>query len=987
MTGGHSVLDRGRLAVELRRAITGEVRFDDGARALYANDASIYRQVPTGVVIPNDADDVLAALRVCREHDAAVFARGCGTGLAGQTVNAAVVIDFSKRVNRVVEVDPDRRIARVQPGVICDELRDAVEPFGLMFAPDPATHDRCTLGGMIGNNSCGTHSVLGGKTVDNVISMDVVTVDGHRMTVGRTPPEALSALRAESGRTGEIYRGLDDLIHRYDEDVRRRYAHIPRRVSGYNLDSLLPENGFDVAKALVGSESTCVFVLEATVRLIPRPKHHALLVIGYEDAATAADHMEPLHDPMLIALECFDAGVLDNLAKHGMHIPGMDALPKGGAWLLAEYGADSRQVVDDVASAAVDRLSGPGQPKLFTDAEQQEQVWEVRRSTIEFTRIPGEHAGLAGWEDAAVAPEHLGHYIRDYCDLVSRYGYHVVLFGHFGQGCMHNRLDLDLQTARGVDNFVRFLDEAGDLVVKYGGSLSGEHGDGQLRANQLVKTFGPKLVAAFDEFKQIWDPDGRMNPGKLVRPYRPDQNLATGPDYRPRQVRTVFAYRNDEKGFVDATNRCFGIGKCRHTSGGVMCPSFMVTREEQHSTRGRARMLFEMMGGHLADGPGWHDPHVKASLDLCLSCKGCKSDCPVGVDIATYKAEFLSHYYARRLRPRCAYALGLIPMWSRMGAHAPSLANAALHMPGLSRAAKAAAGITPQRDAPRFARKTFRSWFADRPAGRGDEVLLWPDTFTNYFQPEVAAAAVRVLEGAGCAVNIPQRKLCCGRPLYDYGMLRTAKRWLRRILDEVAEPVSAGVPLIVLEPSCAAVFRDELPNLFPDNADAQRLASAAVSLGEFLTARGYQPPTLHRRMLLQTHCHDHAVLDPNCDAKLFTAMQLDVDRPDSGCCGMAGSFGFEAGDKYDVSVAVGERVILPAVRAADPQTIVVANGFSCREQISQLTDRHAVHLAQLLELAEHFGACGPPGDHPERFCDQIDPQPAQAANKQGAHRG
>lgn len=958
MAGGHSIVDRGRLAVDLQRAVTGEVRFDDGARALYANDASIYRQVPTGVVVPQSADDVLAALRVCREHQAAVFARGCGTGLAGQTVNAAVVFDFSKRLNRIVEIDPARRIARVQPGVVCDELREAAEPFGLTFAPDPATHDRCTLGGMIGNNSCGTHSVVGGKTVDNVITMDVVTVDGHRMTVGRTPPEALAALRAQPDRCGDIYRRLDDLIQRYAEEVRQRYPRIPRRVSGFNLDSLLPENGFDVAKALVGSESTCVFVLEATVRLIPLPAYRALLVIGHPDAATAADHMEPLHHPALIALECFDAGVLENLEKHDRHIPGMDQLPDGQAWLLAEYGGDSAGEVEDAARTAADRLTA-GQPKLFTDPDQQEQVWEVRRSTIEFTRIPGEHAGLAGWEDAAVAPENLGDYIRDYCQVLKRYGYHCVLFGHFGQGCMHNRLDLDLRTAPAVDDFRRFLDEAGDLVIKYGGSLSGEHGDGQLRANQLAKMFGPQLVSAFDEFKQIWDPEGRMNPGKVVRPYGPDQNLAVGPDYRPRHVRTVFAYPDDEKGFVDATNRCFGIGKCRHTSGGVMCPSFMVTREEQHSTRGRARLLFEMMGGHLADGPGWRDQHVKESLDLCLSCKGCKSDCPVGVDIATYKAEFLSHYYRHRLRPRSAYALGLIPIWARLASHAPRLANAALHAPGLSRVGKAAAGIAPQRDAPRFAHKTFRSWFSGRRANHGDPVLLWPDTFTNYFQPEIAAAAVRVLEAAGCSVSIPQRQLCCGRPLYDYGMLRTAKRWLRRILDDLAEPISAGLRLVVLEPSCAAVFRDELTNLFPDDADAQRLCAATMSLGEYLCQRGYQPPPLHLRALVQTHCHDHAVLKPECDARLFDAMQLDVDHPDSGCCGMAGSFGFEAGERHKVSVAAGERVILPAVRAADPRTVIVANGFSCREQIGQLAGRQALHLAQLLELAEGSGPDGP----------------------------
>ncbi|HVV20900.1 MAG TPA: FAD-linked oxidase C-terminal domain-containing protein, partial [Pseudonocardiaceae bacterium] len=535
-----------------------------------------------------------------------------------------------------------------QPGVFCDHLRSAAGEHGLTFAPDPATHDRCTLGGMIGNNSCGTHSVLGGKTVDNVLSLDVLTYDGTRLTVGPADRDTLRQLCARPGREGQIYRGLAALGERYAGLVRLRYPDIPRRVSGYNLDSLLPDNGFDVAKALVGTESTCVLVLEATVRLVPDPPHHALLVVGYPDAATAADHMAVLRDPALIGLECFDAGVLDNLAKHDEHIPGMDELPEGGAWLLAEYGADTQERANAAVEQAAGRVGAPGAPRVFEDERRQGEVWEVRRSTIEYTRLPGEHSGLAGWEDAAVDPDRLGDYLRDFCALLRQHDYHTVLFGHFGQGCVHSRLDLDLRTAGGVENFTRFLDAAGDLVVRYGGSLSGEHGDGQLRANQLVKMFGPELVEAFGEFKAIWDPDGMMNPGKIVHPYRPDQNLALGPDHRPRQVSTHFAFPDDERGFADATNRCFGIGKCRHTEGGTMCPSFMVTREERHSTRGRARLLFEMMSGHLRDGPGWRDPHVKEALDLCLSCKGCKGDCPVSVDMATYKAEFLAHYYAHR---------------------------------------------------------------------------------------------------------------------------------------------------------------------------------------------------------------------------------------------------------------------------------------------------------------------------------------------------
>jgi Fe-S oxidoreductase len=488
-------------------------------------------------------------------------------------------------------------------------------------------------------------------------------------------------------------------------------------------------------------------------------------------------------------------------------------------------------------------------------------------------------------------------------------------------------------------------------VLKYGGSLSGEHGDGQLRANQLVKMFGAELTGAFAEFKRIWDPRGRMNPGKVVSAYRPDQNLAWGADYRPREVTTHFRFPEDEHGFADAANRCFGIGLCRRTEGGTMCPSFMVTREEIHSTRGRARLLNEMMAGHLK-ASGWRDPHVKEGLDLCLACKGCKGDCPVSVDMATYKAEFLSHYYQGRFRPRQAYSLGLIPLWARLAARAPGLANGLLHNPLAGRAGKALAGVATRRSAPMFAETTFREWFSGHQPKYGGEkeVMLWPDTFTDHFAPEIGIAAVDVLERAGCTVRLPERRLCCGRPLYDYGMLPTAKRWLRQIVEELREPAAAGVPVIGLEPSCLAVFRDELVNLFPDNLDARRLSQVSVTLGEYLAGLpDYEPPRLDgRTALVQVHCHHGAVMKFDAERALLERTGLNLEVPSSGCCGMAGSFGFERGEKYKVSVACAERVILPAVRNAVPDTLIVADGFSCREQIEQGTGRRPVHLAQLL---------------------------------------
>ena len=874
------------------------------------------------------------------------------------------MLDFSKFMHRILELDPERRVARVQPGVICDQLRAAAAEHGLTFAPDPATHDRCTLGGMVGNNSCGTHSVMGGKTVDNVVELEVLTYDGLRLRVGPTDDAELERIVTEGGRRAEIYRALRELGDRYAALVRERYPRIPRRVSGYNLDELLPEKGFDVGRALVGSEGTCVLVLEATVRLLPNPPVRSLLVLGFPDAASAADRVPEVLPAGPVGLECFDAGILANLAKKGMRPAGARELPEGAAWLLAEFGGESKEEADEPARqvmARLERAAGVAKPsmRLLDDPPVEQEIWQVRQQAIGSTRIPGEHPGLAGWEDAAVAPERLGDYLREFCALVDRHGYHTTLFGHFGQGCVHCRLDLDIKTADGIANFRSFLEDAADLVVGYGGSLSGEHGDGQLRAALLEKMYGPELVRAFEEFKAAWDPGNRMNPGKVVHPYRPDQNLRLGTGYAPLQLATHFSYPEDRGSFADAVNRCFSIGKCRHLEGGTMCPSYMVTREEMHSTRGRARLLFEMLrqprqrpGGRGA----WRDPHVKEALDLCLACKGCKGDCPVQVDMATYKAEFLSHWYASRPRPASAYAMGLIPWWARLAARMPAAANLVTHAPLLRDAVKALAGVAPARELPRFAPETFLQWWARRAGGPGGDrpaVLLWPDTFNNHFLPQTAAAAVEVLEAAGYRVTVPERQLCCGRPLYDYGMLRLAWRVLRRVLDELRPQIRAGVPLVGLEPSCVAVFRDELLNLFPADEDAQRLARQSFTLGEFLERRapGFQPPRLERRALVQAHCHHKAVLDFAADEAVMSRLGLDFEVPDSGCCGMAGSFGYERGERYGVSVACGERVLFPKVREAAPATLIVADGFSCREQIAQGTGRHALHLAEVIRMA------------------------------------
>jgi FAD/FMN-containing dehydrogenase/Fe-S oxidoreductase len=952
------------LRTDLRSAVAGEVRFTPGDRALYAYDASIFRQVPIGAVIPRTEDDVLAALAVCRDHRVPVFGRGCGTGLAGQTVNAAVVIDFSKHLNAIRWLNPQARQARVQPGVICDELRDAAEEYGLTFGPDPATHDHATLGGMIGNNSCGTHSVMAGKTVDNIDELDVVCYDGTRLRVGATTEPELEQIIAAGGRRGEIYAGMKRIRDTYADVIRSGLPDIPRRVSGYNLDQLLPENSFHVARALVGTESTCALTLAATCKLVWSPPERSLVVLGYPDIPSSGDDVAWLLGFEPIALEFFSQEVLDHLHAKGRHFGGDKRLPDGVCWLLVEFGAETKREADDQAErlfAALRRRQKAPAYKLIEDPHEESQIWSAREHGVGSGRLPlalGGHEGWPNWEDAAVPPERMGQYLRDFDKLLDEHGYDGVMFGHWGHGCIHCRIDFDLRHGKGIKEYRRFMEHAADLVVAYGGSLSGEHGDGHGRAELWPKMFPPDLMRAFDEFKAVWDPDNMLNPHKLVPdPYPLDSHLREGAGFKHRRVQTVFSFPDDGGKFGEAVDRCFGVGACRHLDGDVMCPSFMVTREEKHSTRGRARLLQEMMRSDGAIRDRWRSSDVKESLDLCLACKGCRGDCPVRVDMATYKAEFLHHHYRRRLRPRQAYALGLIDKWARAASRLPRLANAMAGSP----VAKSIAGIAPDRAVPRFASQTFREWF-ERSTPRfpdGPRVLLWPDTFTNYLAPEIGRDAVTVLEAAGYRVLIPaERKLCCGRPLYDYGMLTLARRYLRRVVRSLTPLLREGVPVVGLEPSCLAVFRDELGNLFPDDADAQRLRDQSFVLSEFLQRGDWPLPRLERSALVQPHCHHHAVMGFDAELEVLRGMGIDVEPANAGCCGMAGSFGYEAGERFEVSIAAGERTLLPKVRAARPDTLVLADGFSCRSQIADGTERTGLHLAQVLAMAIEEGQAG-----------------------------
>ncbi|MGA8763304.1 MAG: FAD-binding and (Fe-S)-binding domain-containing protein [Candidatus Sulfotelmatobacter sp.] len=967
------------------------VRFDAGARALYATDGSNYRQLPIGVVLPRDADDVVTTVALCREFGAPLLCRGGGTSLAGQCCNVAVILDFSRYMTSILELDPVRRGACVQPGVVLDQLRNAAEKHHLTFGPDPASHGNCTLGGMIGNNSCGVHSIMAGKTDDNIEDLEILTYDGVRMRVGATSSDELERICEAGGRRGEIYSKLRALAANYGDLIRQRFPNIPRRVSGYNLNWLLPENRFHVARALAGSEGTCVTVLEATCRLVETPPERVLLVAAYADILQCADRVPEIMAHQPIGLEGLDDLLVGYTRTKGINTEGLSLLPEGGGWLLVEFGGETASEAEFRARRLGDALSrSPNPPnlRLYTGKQQAKRVWEVRESALGATsQVPGEPLNWEGWEDSAVAPEKLGSYLRDLRKMMASFGYKGSLYGHFGHGCVHTRINFDLQSKDGIAKFRRFIEEAADLVVSYGGSLSGEHGDGQARAELLPKMFGPELMRAFREFKSAWDPDWKMNPGKLIDAYKLDENLRLGANYAPAQPQTHFQFPADHGGIAEATLRCVGVGKCRRDEGGVMCPSYRATREEEHSTRGRAHLLWEMtQGGVIRDG--WRSEEVKRSLDLCLACKGCKSDCPVGVDVATYKAEFLSHYYEGRVRPRSAYAFGNIDLWARVASVAPGVFNLTTHLPFLRDIAKLAAGIPQERSIPALAPESFKAWFrrTRKESGKGtasalpysppesrtlapeesSRVLLWADTFNNYFLPATAIAAVKVLESSGFEVVVPRANLCCGRPLYDFGMLERAQSLLLQILDELSPALEVGIPIVVLEPSCAAVFRDELLNFFPHDERAHALARQTLLLSEFLEtyAKHVPLPRLERKALLHGHCHHKSIMKMAAEESVLGRMGIDFQSPAPGCCGMAGSFGFER-DKYEISMTIGELELLPAVRRAPSDWLIIADGFSCREQIAQGTPRRALHLAEVLQMALRDSGEPGPGAYPE----------------------
>lgn len=995
------------------------LRDDLTTRAAYVSDASIYRRLPEAVAEPRSVEEVRELLATAREHGWPVISRGGGTSVAGNAIGEGLVIDTSRYFHRILEIDPQARTARIEPGVICDQLRDAAAEFGLTYGPDPSTHSRCTVGGMVANNACGSHSVAWGTSAANLVSLTVMLADGRLVTLdaGGTSDPALTSQ-------------LEQLRDSHLAMLRTELGQFPRQVSGYGLHYLLRENGFDTAKAFAGSEGTCGIITELTVKLVPRPAHTALAVMGFEDAIAAATAAPTFRVPGVTTIEGMGSDLLEALrTRPGQENAGGE-LPRGGGWLYCEVAGDTPEAAFEAArelpalvrDAVVDAV-------VVGDPVQARALWHIREAGAGIvTRLPDGGEAWPGWEDSAVPPARLGEYLGDLYALLDEMGLRGIPFGHFGEGCVHIRISFDFNTEAGVAQYREFIERAAELVHRYGGSVSGEHGDGRARSELLGTIYTPEALEAFARFKRIFDPGDVFNPGVLVDPEPLDRGIRPGPGARTFDLTPVHAFSGDGGSFGQAVNRCVGVGACRSDTG-AMCPSFHATGDEVHSTRGRMRSLAEMLRGeHITDG--WKSKETYEALDLCLSCKACATECPVNVDMATYKAEFLHHHFRQGLtsfvgrdrRPMAHLTMGWMPLLMRIATAVPGSLRAVNFLERfgpVEALTKKLGGIEPRRSMIRFNDIPLTSWFRSRPgyddaaagprpasdlpgspgsgsrglgqrglaAGRAlrrglraatgaaregeraassssakqrPSVVLWPDTFTNFSADGPGKAAVEVLEAMGYRVLMPMGSVCCGLTWHSTGQLDMTRRTLRQTLDVMAPLIEAGYPIIGLEPSCTVMLQHEITELLPEDPRAHAVRGLTVTLGEFaakhLEAGGDWPfDTLETQSgpgtaVCQVHCHEKA--QGNYDPALKVLGELGVDTAvvGGGCCGLAGNWGFEPGH-YEVSQRLGERNLFPMIRSAQPGTIVLADGFSCRTQIAQGTDAEGVHLAQVMRAA------------------------------------
>ncbi|MBD2758187.1 FAD-binding oxidoreductase [Yimella sp. cx-573] len=940
------------VAAALREADLRDVLIDSTHRAAYSSDASLYRVLPAAVVRPHTRDEVEATIEICRELGVPLTARGGGTSIAGNSIGPGVVLDFSRHMNQVLDLDPVSGVAVVEPGIVHAALQKQALAAGWRYGPDPSSHTRATIGGMIGNNACGSRALGYGKTSDNLLALESVLADG---TVLRT---SRGMSRADLVGTSRALAELDAAVGADLAVIRREFGRFGRQVSGYAMRDLLPENGFGVTSFFAGSEATLAVITEATVQLVREPASRLLVVLGYADIYDAGDAAASLLRFGPVAVEGMDRRIVDVLAaRRGPSA--VPPLPRGDGWLFVELAGNDPAELAVLAEKVVAEANSLDS-SIVTDPATAAALWRVREDGAGLSgRSPRDRAAHAGWEDAAVPPAQLGPYLREFDQLMVDHDLTGLPYGHFGDGCLHIRIDFPLDAPGGTDAFQQFLEASATLVAKYGGSLSGEHGDGRARSGLLPHMYSPEAIALFGRVKKIFDPAGLLNPGVLVDPDAPTDHLRIPAAHKPAGGLALL-YPHDGGNFSSAVHRCTGVGKCRADNAathGVMCPSYLATGDEKDSTRGRARVLQEMLNGELVQG--WDAPEVHDALDLCLSCKGCLSDCPTGIDMASYKSEVLHQTYKGMRRPASHYSLGRLPQWVRLSRKTSRLASALSGVGDRFSFAKKMAGVDPRRSIPQLAPKTFRAWCAgngvqtfEASDGVPNRVVLLVDTFTNYFSPALAQSAVRVLRAAGFEPVIIERDGCCGLTLISTGQLDEAKETLGQSIRDLDRAAAQGLSIVGLEPSCTAVYRSDAHELIGTDA-SDRVAGAVMTLAEFLSdLPNWTPPDLSARTVIaQPHCHHHAVMSWSPDAALLKRAGADVQRL-SGCCGLAGNFGVEQGH-YEVSVKIAERQLLPALDAA-PGAVFLADGFSCRTQADDLADRKGVHLAELLDPQPAF---------------------------------